>query len=81
MEAQLRANDHKGGWRGDTAAALHKRLLEETEELSEALNWRSAFLGVADPEKIGSEAADVANFAMMIADVCGALDVTPSREA
>lgn len=80
MEAQLRANDHKGGWRGDTAAALHNRLLEEAEELFDALNWRSAFLGDADPERIGSEAADVANFAMMIADVCGALAATPTRE-
>lgn len=81
MEAQLRANDHKGGWRNDRAADLHSRLLEEAEELFDALNWRSAFLGAADPERIGSEAADVANFAMMIADVCGALDATPTREA
>lgn len=81
MEAKLRANDHKGGWRNDRAADLHSRLLEEAEELFDALNWRSAFLGAADPERIGSEAADVANFAMMIADVCGALDATPTREA
>jgi NTP pyrophosphatase (non-canonical NTP hydrolase) len=80
MEAKLRANDHKGGWRNDRAADLHSRLLEEAEELFDALNWRSAFLGAADPERIGSEAADVANFAMMIADVCGALDATPTRE-
>lgn len=73
MEQQLRANDHKDGWKGDTSDALHQRLLEEAEELSEALAWRSALFGDADPERIGREAADVANFAMMIADVCGAL--------
>ncbi|MCY1649110.1 3'-5' exoribonuclease [Caulobacter sp. SL161] len=73
MEQQLRANDHKGGWKGDTSDALYQRLLEEAEELSQALAWRSALFGDADPDRIGREAADVANFAMMIADASGAL--------
>lgn len=63
MERRLRANDHKGGWRGDTPHALLRRLREETDELYLAIT----------AEDVGNEAADVANFAMMIADVCGAL--------
>jgi hypothetical protein len=78
MEAQLRANDHKPGWRGDQDWELHYRLREEVSELGEQLapgsrtdlaSWRS---------RVGSEAADVGNFAMMIADVCGALTTSGS---
>ena len=69
MEAKLRKNDHKTGWKHHTSRALFNRLTEEALELIEAIKaGRSA--GV-----VGEEAADVANFAMMIADVCGALDL------
>ena len=37
MELQLRANDHKGGWQGDTYMALLTRLKEETDELYECI--------------------------------------------
>jgi len=71
MEARLKANDHKAGWRGERLPYLFRRLREETDELFEAMrpsaDWRMA------PEAVGREAADVANFAMMIADICGAL--------
>jgi hypothetical protein len=82
MEAQLRANDHKPGWKGESAGAdLLPRLHEEADELREALRlwaaqvaWGSAALYLPQNiAKVGREAADVANFAMMIADVCGAL--------
>ena len=71
MEAKLKENDHKGGWnRGeDTPDELMARLLEEAEELENALHP----MRKRDPKRILREAADVANFAMMVADVCGAL--------
>lgn len=75
MEAQLRANDHKGGWKGCDPHWLHDRLLEEAAELQDAGRWKSDGLGVQGcyARAVAREAADVANFAMMIADVCGGL--------
>jgi phosphoribosyl-ATP pyrophosphohydrolase len=62
MERKLRANDHKGGWRNDYIRHLNYRLGLEQVELNVALTK-----GIA--EEIISEAADVANFAMMVADL------------
>lgn len=77
MECQLRANDHKPGWKGEAIGSLRNQLFREARELSDALNLR-----IMDPSNaaaaVGREAADVANFAMMIADVAGAL--TPSKD-
>lgn len=70
MEQQLRANDHKPGWKSDSTFALWSRLLQETIELNEARTARNP-----DSALIGREAADVANFAMMVADVMGGLPV------
>lgn len=81
MEERLRANDGKGGWRDETVGHLMSRLRDEVEELGEALvaleeeegednhkiTWNFA------REKVKREAADVANFAMMVADVLGRL--------
>jgi len=61
MEERLRANDHKGGWGDSDCYWLLKRLRMETKELSDAL-WDGP------DSQIQKEAADVANFAMMIAD-------------
>lgn len=61
MERELAANDHKGGWENDQPEALLRRLREETAELVRAVG------GEGD---VVSEAADVANFAMMIWDQC-----------
>lgn len=72
MEARLAANDHKGGWKEDSPAQLHARLVEEIAELEGEHSVRSERW---NPRRILAEAADVANFAMMIADVCGGLDV------
>lgn len=66
MELTLRANDHKGpdGWVFyEYTGEFIDRLREETAELENAIG-----LGKDVPAVIG-EAADVANFAMMIADV------------
>lgn len=57
MEARLRKNDWKGHWRHCTGAYLFNRMRGEITELSKA-----------PPEDRLAEAADVANFAMMIAD-------------
>lgn len=74
MEIQLRANDHKHGWKNDTPQELLQRLIEETDELREEckgppVRWIPFF--------ILKEAVDVANFAMMISDVCGGLSIDP----
>jgi NTP pyrophosphatase (non-canonical NTP hydrolase) len=60
MEQTLRDNDHKGGWYGCSIAYLRRRLAQEMKELREALDSGHA-------ERVVEEAADVANFAMMLA--------------
>lgn len=67
MERVLRRHDHKGGWDHCTPAHLSRRLREELDELVDAVKSGQA------PEKILDEAVDVANFAMMVADVVGGL--------
>lgn len=62
METELRANDHKGGWRDCWLEDLLVRIPEEYSELLEAVRSGSI-------ETIVSEAADVANFALMVADI------------
>ncbi len=63
METTLRKHDHKGGWNECDPLWLLGRLEEEVRELKRAVGEKSA-------EAILSEATDVANFAMMVADVC-----------
>ena len=69
MEAQLRANDHKPGWKDEDRGDLMERLHDEVGELEVELVYR----GSRRPGLVLKEAADVANFAMMVADVCGGL--------
>jgi hypothetical protein len=74
MEAKLRKHDAKRGttgWKRDRAVALAQRLREEVDELDGAAEMFEE--GEEPAENVLSEAADVGNFAMMIADVCGAL--------
>ena len=66
MEAALKRNDHKSGWLNDDWDELYDRILDETKEL-----YRECGKFSKDEEKIIMEAADVANFAMMIADKFG----------
>ena len=61
MEKRLQENDHKGGWLTCSLDYLLRRLREEVDELETSL---SAYAD-SDPTE---EAADVSNFAMMIAD-------------
>jgi NTP pyrophosphatase (non-canonical NTP hydrolase) len=66
MEDRLRRHDDKrgaDGWKGETLDFLFDRLQAEVDELQVARL----------PGAIAEEAADVASFAMMIADVAGGL--------
>lgn len=63
MELTLRRNDHKGGWKDCDIDWLMERLEEEAKELFYSLQTPNS------KESIISEATDVANFAMMIADI------------
>lgn len=63
MEHQLRLNDWKGGWAREDLHYLRRRLTTELKEL------RQTFVkGYGGNRATVAEAADVANFAMMIAD-------------
>lgn len=76
MESKLARNRHKGdreGWINDEPDALLARLHEETRELENEL--AIAVVRMHEPlnasmmaNRVADEAADVANFAMMIAD-------------
>ena len=67
MELKLRDNDHKGGWASCEHSWLLDRLKQEVGELEKALDQ------VDNQENVIKEAADVANFALMIADLAGRL--------
>ena len=67
MVKRLKENEDKGGWDDCDVSWLLVRLRDEARELHDA------YLKSGD-EKIIEEAADVANFCMMIADVCGGLE-------
>jgi len=71
MEKTLRSNDHKGGWDAMSVRWLQGRLHLEVAELDLAIKGLSR--GVR-PQDVAREAADVANFCMMIADRCGGMD-------
>ncbi len=60
MERALLSNDHKGGWDDCRDEYLLGRLEDELLELRKAINGRGG--------SVQEEAADVANFAMMLAD-------------
>jgi len=62
MECKLRLNDHKQHWRDFNIEYLMRRLKEEVAELEDTIASGGTRHQQAD------EAADVANFAMMIAD-------------
>lgn len=73
MEIKLRENDDKGGWEECSTAYLLDKLRRELEELRDAeQRYQEAKPGSLDVpdlmKKIQRECADVANYAMMIAD-------------
>ncbi len=77
MEERLQANEHKGHWSECTDEYLIRRAMGELSELSAAVaNFRE---DAGDPEanarslqefaqRVLHEAADVANFVMMLSD-------------
>jgi NTP pyrophosphatase (non-canonical NTP hydrolase) len=89
MERELRANDHKPGWKNDRIGQLAPRVVQEADELLRAVRrleerWGEHLCGGPDRgsvrmsdadmrQSVVEEAADVANMAMMVADVLGAL--------
>lgn len=88
MEQELRANDHKPGWKDDRPLDLAWRVREEAQELYNVVWDATRFVTPLDAERlaatprdglkslrqrIASEAADAGNMAMMVADTCGAL--------
>jgi NTP pyrophosphatase (non-canonical NTP hydrolase) len=61
MQEKLNANSHKCGWKNEGLQYLSMRLTQERKELTEAFKS-------GDKERVIKECADLANFAMMIAD-------------
>jgi hypothetical protein len=69
MEARLRANDHKGGWLDCPIESLLPRIYDEYRELLNAVTGKPIHQVPDDIQAIIDECADVANFAMMVADL------------
>ena len=61
-EEKLRENDNKSHWSGETMEHLHHRLYDEFGELKRAIKAKKPVIDIF------RECADIANFAMMIAD-------------
>ena len=81
MEQVLQENDWKGGWGGLTSGYLLRRLSQELRELRKAVKtcslmrehpWNRTNEAYDEAKQmVAREAADVANFSMMIAEVLG----------
>ena len=69
MEKQLRANDHKGGWGECTPTFLMTELNKNRERLRIAIM-------AGNLEQVVRRAANVANFAMMLAENEGRLNAS-----
>ena len=78
MERELRNNDHKTGWKDASPVWLAGRTFDEAQELCDIANdyeaERQSPIASDVRDEVAGEAADVANMAMMVADVCGCLD-------
>lgn len=75
MEKQLQKNEHKGGWKDCESSFLKQELFKNSRELS-----ITEIHFPYDKQTILRRAANIANFAMMIADVCGALGESGTGE-
>lgn len=65
MEEKLQENSHKTGWGDESLMFFMRRLREEVDELESALRRKRG-----SPKAVQREAADVANFAMMLSSRC-----------
>lgn len=63
MEDKLKQNDYKSHWQDETPSYLLNRMQEELNEL------RHSYMNGKIGKAIIQEAADIANFAMMMADI------------
>ena len=75
MESKLAENRHKGdrdGWQTISSEELLQLLRDEVDELSVAL-IRNRAPNARTRKAVRRECADIANFALMIADVAGGL--------
>jgi NTP pyrophosphatase (non-canonical NTP hydrolase) len=70
MERKLLLNAGKGGWEDNSLESLLALLMREVSELTRSIRHED---GMIAPDDIADEAADVANHAMMIADVASQL--------
>ena len=64
MEERMKRNDHKSGWDTATNTWLWQRAFDEMLELRDEMSKARS----RSPIQIAREAADVANFVMMLAD-------------
>lgn len=75
MVEKLLKNSHKGGWDSCTPAYLSRRLGNELKELREIMH--DSYKTPETKNEIIRECADIANFAMMIAQNVGGLLTQP----
>lgn len=87
MRAKMRARRHHGDWRSSSFADLFKLLIAEAQELESAIGairlngyQSTGFPSPTDALAVAEEAADVANYAAMIADRAFAM-AAEAREA
>jgi hypothetical protein len=67
MEVQLSANEWRGGWNAESLANMLARLDEQRRQLKLAVKRLSQ--GKVQPGEVVRRAADVANYAMIVADL------------
>jgi len=67
MEAQLRANEWRGGWDAESFDKMLARLDEQRRQLKLAVKHLGQ--GKVQPGELVRRAADVANYGMIIADL------------
>ena len=81
MEAKLRENDYKGGWKNSSFAFLKAKCKEELMEINVAIHERATNNSEITRIALLQECADLANFAMMIADNAGCLSLIGDDDA
>lgn len=70
MLYKLSANAHKGMWENESLSSMYQRLREELDELHESLRNANSI-------HVALEAADVANFALIITSLAVNRDSNP----
>jgi hypothetical protein len=74
MEARLRLNEGKGGWKGESTKSLLVGAYQNLSEAQALLHCKPKDVRTEEDESaILIAAADAANYAMMLADVAGTL--------